>query len=472
MRESITTQALAEYRASRGTDADGRAAETTLGGTTVTLGEASTIENFDQSVLGASNLRGIPRGREALDARAVAETSAFQMLLNAITDQMLGGELAFPSDDEDEDQTEAELKALVRDALNGPHHGGVAFDDLVTSAVTDMAVVGNAYYEVLPPEGASLPVAALKDVDAVTIRHHVDDSGAFQDPPFFQAPIRDTAGSLLSASQTTLTPLEREQLLVMRWPGSHRSHRLYPLPPALQLREWLEVIADSTTHLGRYYSDSELPTGILSSREATQNDVETIRDELEAAKGDPRAAPVISEDARWIEIGGSAVDLSHIEEQQWFLQLCMAAFGVPKTELGMDDQVNYSTSESELQVVAKRVSSKLAPAIAGAIETQLLPQFDLYQQLDQPFGVELRYTDPREERAAEQHAREQYTDGLLTYREYRERVGDDMGDAETTVVINGEEIDYGDYPKPVVEALLINARNDDPPGTGTSLGDE
>jgi hypothetical protein len=470
MRESITTQALAEYRARRGTDDSDRAAETTLGGTTVTLGEADTIENFEQSALGASNLRGVPRGRDALDARAVAETSAFQMLLNAINDQMLGGELAFPSDDEDEDQAEAELKALVGDALDGPHHGGVAFDDLVTSAVTDMAVVGNAYYEVLPPAEGDLPVAALKDVDAVTIRHHVDDTGAFQDPPFFQAPVRDAAGTLLSQAQTTITPLAREQLILMRWPGSHRSHRLYPLPPALQLREWLEVIADSTTHLGRYYSDAELPTGILSARDASgQTAVESIRDELEAAKGDPRAAPVIDEDARWIEIGGSAVDLSHIEEQQWFLQLCMAAFGVPKTELGMDDQVNYSTSESELQVVAKRVSSKLAPAIAGAIETQLLPQFDLYQQLDQPFGVALRYTDPREARAEEQHAREQYEAGLLTYREYRERVGDEMGDAETTVVINGEEIDYGQYPKPVVEALLVNARNDDPPSTETSL---
>jgi len=213
MRESLTTQALAEYRARRGTDDSDRAAETTLGGTTVTLGEASTVENFEQSALGASSLRGVPRGRDALDARAVAETSAFQMLLNAINDQMLGGELVFPSDDEDEDQTEAELKALVGDALDGPHHGGVAFDDLVTSAVTDMAVVGNAYYEVLPPAEGDLPVAALKDVDAVTIRHHVDDTGAFQDPPFFQAPVRDAAGTLLSQAQTTITPLKREQLI-------------------------------------------------------------------------------------------------------------------------------------------------------------------------------------------------------------------------------------------------------------------
>jgi phage portal protein BeeE len=248
----------------------------------------------------------------------------------------------------------------------------------------------------------------------------------------------------------------------MRWPGSTRSHRLYPLPPALQLKEWLTIIDDSTRHLSRYYSDSELPTGILSARDANgDNDVQTIRDELEAAKGDPRSAPVIDTDARWIEVGGSAVDLSHIEEQQWFLQLCMAAFGVPKTELGMDDQVNYSTSESELQVIAKRITSKIAPTIATAIERQLLPQFDLFQSLDQPFGVDLRYTDPREERAEEERARQQYKDGVITYREYRERQGDDMSDVDTTVMLNGQEIDYGAYPKHVVGAMLADARTDE-----------
>lgn len=469
MRNSILDQLTAEYRAQRQGQ---RATETTLGGTTVELGESETYQSLEDSYLGA-NLRGVPRGREALEAREIAETAPFQMILNAVNDQLLGGELVYPSDDEDEDQSEAELKALVADVLDGPHHGGDDFDDLITAWTTDMAVLGNAYGEMLPPAGdVDLPAVALKAVDAITVRHNVDDTGGFKEPAFFQAPFRSAAGGVVNVSKADVTPLTREDLLIMQWPGSSRSHRLYPLPPALQLKEWLTIIDDSTRHLSRYYSDSELPTGILSARDANgDNDVQTIRDELEAAKGDPRSAPVIDTDARWIEVGGSAVDLSHIEEQQWFLNLCMAAFGVPKTELGMDDQVNYSTSESELQVIAKRITSKIAPTIATAIERQLLPQFDLFQTLDQPFGVDLRYTDPREERAEEERARQQYKDGVITYREYRERQGDDMSDVDTTVMLNGQEIDYGAYPRPVVESLLTDARNDDPPGTEVAGGE-
>jgi len=290
-----------------------------------------------------------------------------------------------------------------------------------------------------------------------------DDTGAFEDPAFYQAPVRSAAGLYTSVSESDVQPLSEDELLIMRWPGSHRSDRVYPLPPALQLKEWLELIADSTTHLSRYYSDDELPAGMLTAREASQQDLDSIRDELQAAKGDPRSAPVVGTDARWVEVGGSAVDLSHIEEQKWFLQLCMAAFGVPKTEMGMDDQVNYSTSESELQVIAKRITSKLSRTIGKALERQLLPQFDLYQRLDQPFGVDLRYSDPREERIEEQRALDKYSEGAITYRELRERLGDDMADEDTTVVVNGQEIDYGSYPKPVVDTLLRDARNDPEP---------
>jgi len=148
----------------------------------------------------------------------------------------------------------------------------------------------------------------------------------------------------------------------------------------------------------------------------------------------------------------------------------MAAFGITKTELAMDEQVNYETSEAMLTVVNKRVTQPIARTISRAIERQALPQFDLYQALDQPFGVDLRYSDPRQARAEEEHARERYNDGGLTYREYRETVGDDMSDVDTTVVINGEVIDYGAFPKPVVESLLTDARNDDPPGTPSAGG--
>lgn len=468
MRNDFLTQALTEHRERRGRASSERDTTTTIGGTTVKVGPSETVQSLDDSFLVGSNLKGVPRGREAFEAREISETAPFQMILNAAIDQLLGGDLVFPSDDEEEDSTEADLKAVVADVLAGPHHGGTDTDDLIASWVADMAGPGNAYAEPLEPvsDGVDLPFVALKDVDPLTVRHNVDRTGAFKEPAYYQAPFHAGAGGIASVSGGDIHPLEQDDLMVMSWPGSHRSNRVYPLPPALQVKEWLEILVNSTTHHGRFYSDNELPPGLLTVREATDSDVENIRDELEAAKGDPRAAPVVGTDARWVEVGGSAVDLNVVEEQKWFLQLVMAAFGITKTELAMDEQVNYETSEAMLTVVGKRVTKPLSRTISQAIRRQLLPQFEVYKQLDQPFDVELRYTDPRQERADEQQARERYKDGAITYREYRELVGDDMSDVETVVEIGGATIDYGEYPKYIVDALLQDASSAEPAGPG------
>jgi len=463
---SFIEQLQAEYKDRQQQRASGTRETTSVGGTTVTLDDAETTPSTDDggNYLVGSNLRGTPRGQEAREAREISETAPFQMILNAVTDQLLGGELAFPSDDEEEDSAEAELKTVVGDVLDGPHYGGADVDDLIAAWVADMAGPGNAYAEFVGADDVDAPFAALKAVDPLTVRHNVDEHGGFGEPAFYQAPFRTLAGQVFSPTESDVVELAQDDLMAMSWPGSFRSNRVYPLPPALQVKEWLEIISTSTKHHSRFYSDNELPPGLLTAREANANTVENIRDELEAAKGDPRSAPVVSTDARWVEVGGSAVDLNVIEEQKWFIQLVMAAFGITKTELAMDEQVNYETSEAMLTVVNKRVTQPVAQTIAQAIERQALPQFELYQTLDQPFGVELRYTDPRQARAEEEQARERYRDGVLTYREYREKVGDDMSDVETTVEINGQEVDYGSFPKPVVESLLIDARSDPAPG--------
>ncbi|MEF8887330.1 MAG: phage portal protein [Haloarculaceae archaeon] len=464
---SLLQQLRAEYEVQqqRRREAGEREATTTIGGETVTISDSNTGQSLSDSYLtGGANLKGVPRGREAYEARQIARTQPMQVILNAIVDQLTGGELAYPSDDEDVDQAEADLQALVDDILRGPHLDGADFDDLVAAAVADMVGPGNAYLEVLAPDSGDLPVAALKPVDPLTVRHNVDETRTPQDPPYFQAPFQTLTGSVVAAGNADPTPLQQEDLVVMAYPGSYRSDRIYPLSPAMQVKEWLEVIADSTTHHSRFYKDNELPPGLLTAREATQQDLDSIKDELEAAKGDPRAAPVVGTDARWVEVGGSAVDLNVIEEQKWFMRLCAAAFGIPQTELGMVEDVNRAEGDNQLSLVHKRVTKPLAETVGQALARQLLPQFDLYTQLDQPFGVSLQFSDPRQERAHEEFVRDRWSDGLATYREVRNEIGEGEPDDDTTVSINGTTIDYGEHPRPVVEALLIDARNDDPPG--------
>jgi phage portal protein BeeE len=142
-------------------------------------------------------------------------------------------------------------------------------------------------------------------------------------------------------------------------------------------------------------------------------------------------------------------------------QLVAAAFGIPKTELGLVEDVNRNTSEAQLETIHKRVTQPLAETIGQAVSRQLFPQFNVFERLEQPFKVSLKFSDPRQERAREEHVRGRWESGLATYREVRNEIGEGEPDDETTVTINGETIDYGEHPKHVVESLLVDARGGD-----------
>jgi hypothetical protein len=150
------------------------------------------------------------------------------------------------------------------------------------------------------------------------------------------------------------------------------------------------------------------------------------------------------------------------------MRLCAAAFGIPQSEIGMVEDVNRAEGDNQLTVVHKRVTEPLAKTIGQALTRQLLPQFDLYGQLDDPFDVRLQFSDPRQERAHEEFVRGRWESGLATYREVRSEIGEGEPDDDTTVEINGETVDYGEHPRPVVESLLVDARNNDAPGEGES----
>ena len=462
----VFDQMRAEYmsqREARNGGGSGREATTEIGGTTVELEQSQTVTELSDSFLVSDEggKYGVPRGVEAYEARQIARTQPMQLIVNAINDQLTGGDLTYPSEDDDLDQAEAELAALVDDVLRGPHLDGADFDDLVAAIVADLVGPGNAYLETLSAPGVDIPVAGLKPVDPLTIRHNVDLTRTPLDPPYFQAPFRTRGGSIASMGGLEPTPLQQEDLVVMSYPGSYRSDRIYPLSPAMQVKDWLEVIADSTIHHSRYYRDNELPPGLLTAANAGQNDIDNMKESLEDAKGDPRSAPVVGTDARWVEVGGSAVDLNVIEEQKWFLRLVAAAFGIPQTELSILEDANRAEGDNQLSIVHKRVTNPLSEMIGESITRQVVGQFHLYNRFDKPFQVALQFSDPRQERAQERFVRQRYRDGLATYREARGDIGEGDQDDDTSVVINGTVVDYGEHPLHVQKALLKDAQSDD-----------
>lgn len=437
-----------------------------------------TAGNF----LVAENMRGVPRGTQAASLRNIVQTASMQSIANGITDQLLGGDLTFLDDEDAIDglndaQLDAvgRLKTVIRDVLTGPHMGDEDLDDLVAAAVEDMLGPGNAYWQLLAPEQGDLPVAALTSLDPLTIRHNVDRHGYPEDPPYWQVHgmFQGTSSNLGSIKPV---PLTSDDIAVFRFPKGHRSYRRYPVSAAWQVREWLEILADSVTHHKRYYSDNEVPPGLMQVVNATDGTVKDIKEQVEAASGDPRDFPIVGGEApaNWIEMGGTAINLNVIEEQKWFFQMCLGALGLGKQELGFIEDVNRSNGEVEADRVYKRVAGPFGKQFERAF-LHVARQFPTFTDLGEPFSITLANTDPRAQLAKEERLTSQLQAGAITPREWARRLGNEdlaEDDDRWQVEIGGEVVTYGDLPVWVAKRKLASLGGTDPDAGGEPMPED
>lgn len=450
-----------------------RDATVMAGGEQVSVEPPSTVQTDEDTGtwLSGSNEYGRPRGTDALENRQIVQTSAMQAIVNGVADQILGGELTFVENDDVDapEQQVAQLRDLIESVLTGPHLQDVSLDDLITAAIEDMMGPGQAYWQLLGAQNADLPVASLIELDPLTIRHNVSRHGVPQDPPYWQANSAFSGGSVSSLGNVDPVALQKEDIAVMSYPKGHRSYQQYPISPAWQVREWLEVLANETTHINRFYADDETSSGLLQVVGASNSTVKDVKEKLEDASGDPRSAAVIGGEggAQWLELGGQSVNMDVIAEQEWFFYLCLGALGLGKSELGMIEDVNRSNGEIESTRVYKRVAQ---PFIAQFEEAFLhvCRQFDAFNEMGEPFKPTISFSDPREERAKEQRLMDRYQNGTLTLEEFYRRTsdGDEVEEDQWTVEIGGSELNYGEHPRWVAQALLQDA------GDGVAVDDD
>jgi len=193
---------------------------------------------------------GRPRKSDALQMRQIVQTSAMQSIVNGVAGQLLGGDLAFEGRDEVLDEmSDSEMDAAselrsLSGCLEGPHVPKLSLDQLIVSAVEDMMGPGQAVWKTLQPSNADLPVAALQELDPLTIRMNVDEKGFFEDPPYWQASGAFSGQTISAMDNVEPVPLQHEDVIVLDYPYGTRSYRTYPVSPAWQVREWLEILAN------------------------------------------------------------------------------------------------------------------------------------------------------------------------------------------------------------------------------------
>ena len=458
-----------------------RAATVSVAGEEIDLEEIETSQPDDEGTwLTGTDSYGRPRGIDALEMRQIVQTSAMQAIVNGVASNIVGGDLVAETVDdvmddlsEGNQQAAADLRRLVMDVVTGPHLQNESLDDLIVAAIEDMMGPGEGVWQLIGSADGSLPVAAMTTLDPLTVRKNIDRHGVWGEPAYYQATSAFSGGSIGSLQSIDPTPLQQDEVAVMSYPLGNRSYQgPYPVSPAWQIREWLEILANSTQHHNRFYADNEIPPGLLQIVNASDNTIKDVKEKIESASGDPRDVPVVAGEggAQWLDMGGTAVNLNIIEEQRWFFFLCLGALGLGKQELGFVEDVNRSNGEVEASRVYKRVTGPFINQFEAAF-SKVARQFGEYTALGEPFQPTIAFSDPRAERAREQRLREMYQAGGLTLREYVRRRGDaDIAedDERYRVEVNGTVIDYGDHPLWVSKRLVTEAMEgtdpDDAPG--------
>lgn len=432
-------------------------AEALIGGEEVTIESSQTEETIGDNHWLRVNERGVPRDFDVIRARRLGRSTPMQIVKAAVFDSVTGGEVRMiPWGQEKLNDREQELATFMRDLVLSEHHGKYDFDDIIVMAINDMLDMGQSFNEMLGVEGnADIPVARLKAIDALTVQKNVDKSGEFQDPAYYQLPYKSGSG-VISSMEGDPNSLSEGDVMVMHWPKGARSSSHYPVPPVIQADTMIEVIENSMTHLNREYADNQMGAGFLWGQ-GTNKDANVIEKEFKKVAGDPNSFPVFTGegDLQWKTMSGDAISLDAVKEEEWFLRLCGALVGVSPQELGLIKDVNRSTAQQQGSQMFKRLVQPITETVCKAVTNQWFKQFDLYNEMGQPFRMDIVHSDPEQERREEKDSRERYAEGVTTLNEHRATIG--LNPIETVVTMpDGREIAIGDLPRTHAEKILAS----------------
>ena len=173
----------------------------------------------------------------------------------------------------------------------------------------------------------------------------------------------------------------------------------------------------------KFFQNSARPDGLLLSAEDGDFSPEQhkrLREEWnEEHQGSANAhkIAVISGGLKWQEISRSQSDMQFLEQRGFNRDEIMAMFRVPKTILGMTQDVNRASADASIYVFSLKVIKPLMQKIVDTLNEFYLPMFN-------EEGLYFKFTSPVQE--DKEQIRNDFTAGVnkwLTRNEVREALG-------------------------------------------------
>lgn len=230
-----------------------------------------------------------------------------------------------------------------------------------------------------------------------------------------------------------------------------RSMSTYGFARTQAILDLVKSLYYSTLYNKRFFEEVPLPEGVLSVLDTNEQEMNIFMDWWNREfKGQPHKLGLVNKEVKWNAFTIPNKELEFLETQQQYFKFVITMFGLSPTELGLTDNINRSTSQTQSEITKRKGIRPFLDILEKYFNSDIIPEFGFP-------GIEFTfiYDDPQEKTIKLNNWRMELEMGIKTINEVRNELG-------------LEPLDWGDTPKNSLNVIsspqnMINGDNQPKP---------
>ncbi len=213
-------------------------------------------------------------------------------------------------------------------------------------------------------------IAAMYPVDGATIAPNMDERGGYHDDAYVQT----------VDGQITARFGVEDLMVIIDNPQTDVRFSGYGFSPLESLIVTVSAELYSSKYNASYFEKGAVPEGMINlGPEAAPEDVNAFRLYwMNEIMGRPWAIPILGgSKAEWIPWRATNKDMEYMAYQEWLLKKICAMFNISPKELGLIEDVNRSTAESQDESEQEKGIEPLLELIQDSFEVEVIGEHGL-----------------------------------------------------------------------------------------------
>ena len=332
---------------------------------------------------------GYPMFKDIPEIKRMAKVPHVIMVTNTICNEIAGLDWDIYKHEDYEDLVPDEIVKKTKDWFLNPNRNDESFEMIMRTLVRDILEID---------AGVVVKVRNLKDE---FLEMYVRDGGTFTKNPDIYGIMPDERAYYQYGWLTGARPQEFNRNEIAYFMLNPRSDSIYGMSNVEVLMNTLQLLTYGIDANLEYFTDNNIPKGVLKMINANADDIKAFKQAWsEQMKTKDQAGkwrkqfhkmPIINTDGSFERIAFSNVELEFIQQQEWFVKLVWACYGVTPSELGFTDDSNRATDMVQSSIFKRKLIRPLTqvleynfnrnivndlPWIKGKFENMVLFEFN------------------------------------------------------------------------------------------------